>query len=144
MARTLSFAAVVAALLLAGCGGDDDSAPTTSGSATEPGLTEERAEYVGLEFYRRVSAGDEAGACELAAEQLRYGPCDEAINNLSDLRGKLDNPVAKSVNVLGTSGGTQVAGVGIRGPDFDAEALLEVSEDGGDWVVGDFNVYYDK
>ena len=75
---------------------------------------------------------------------MRNGPCDEAINNLSDLRGKLDDPVAKAVNVLGTPGGTQVAGVGIRGPDFDAEALLEVSEDGDDWVVGDFNVYYDN
>ena len=137
MSPRTALLSALAALALAGCGGNEETSPE---SAT--GLTEERAEEVGLEFYRRVSAGDDAGACELAAQPMRYGPCDKAINNLSGLRGKLDDPVAKSVNVLG-AGGTQVAGVGIRGDGFDAEALLEVSDDGDDWLVGDFNVYYD-
>ena len=144
MAPWILFVTVLATLLLAGCGGDDDSAPTTSGSAGEPGLTKERAEYVGLEFYRRVSAGDESGACELAAQPMANGPCEKSIGNLSDLRGELDDPVAQNVTVLGTPGGTQVAGVSMRGRGFQAEALLEVADDGGDWAVGDFNVYYDE
>lgn len=139
MSRRTALLSALAVAVLAGCGEDGET-------SAEPaaGLTEERAEEVGLEFYRRVSAGDLSGACELAAKQLRYGPCDKAIDNLRDLRGELDDPVAQSVNVLGTAGGTQVAGVGIRGDGFSAEALLEVSKDGDEWVVGDFNVYYDK
>ena len=52
--------------------------------------------------------------------------------------------MAKAVNVLGTPRRYKVAGVGIRGPDFDAEALLEASEDGNDWVIGGLSVYYDN
>ena len=135
MRRPLILALALGALL-AGCG--DDAAED------EPALDREQAEEVATEFYVRVSAGDEAGACELAVAEFHGNPCRQTIgNNLSDLRGKADSPEVTQAKVVGQEGATIVAGVAFRGDGFDYEALLEPDESGSSWVVGDFNVYYD-
>ena len=121
----LSFAVALPAL--GSCGGDDDS------------LDGQHAEQVGVEFFKRVSAGDEAGACELATDPMRNAPCEKVIDNLRDLRGEVDDPNVSNVAVVEREG-TKVAGVLISGPGFDAEAMM--LPEGDDWAVDDFNVYY--